>query len=201
MTNEANPIKDQSFRIDKESYLLKNAEYFNSPNQDDRRDGQDPEIIVIHGISLPPGEYGGSYVSDLFLNSLDISVCEYFKDISTLKVSSHLFIDRLGRVTQFVPFNSRAWHAGESAYRGREMCNHFSIGIELEGQDNDEYSDIQYVKTEEEKQVYSYPIALSTKVNLSNLGIYYRAYEQYPQGKGLVIEPTLGFNYTSLQNH
>ena len=145
MTNEANPIKDQSFRIDKQSYLLKNAEYLNSPNQDDRRDGQDPEIIVIHGISLPPGEYGGSYVSDLFLNSLDISVCEYFKEISTLKVSSHLFIDRLGRVTQFVPFNSRAWHAGESVYRGREMCNHFSIGIELEGQDNDEYSDIQYV--------------------------------------------------------
>ena len=60
MTNEANPIKDQSFRIDKQSYLLKNAEYLNSPNQDDRRDGQDPEIIVIHGISLPPGEYGGS---------------------------------------------------------------------------------------------------------------------------------------------
>ena len=143
MTNEANPIKDQSFRIDKQSYLLKNAEYLNSPNQDDRRDGQDPEIIVIHGISLPPGEYGGSYVSDLFLNSLDISVCEYFKEISTLKVSSHLFIDRLGRVTQFVPFNSRAWHAGESVYREREMCNDFSIGIELEGQDNDEYSDIQ----------------------------------------------------------
>ena len=130
--------------IDLNSHLIIEAIYQPSPNCDTRPQGVVPELIVMHGISLPPGEYGGGYVQQFFSNVLDETVHTYFSEIAGLKVSSHLFIERNGRLIQFVPLNQRAWHAGQSCYQGREACNDFSIGIELEGTDDDAYSEQQY---------------------------------------------------------
>jgi AmpD protein len=115
-----------------------------SPNQDDRPTDSDISLLVIHNISLPPGEFGGSWIDDLFLNCLDPSRHPYFQDISELQVSAHLLIDREGNLIQYVPFSRRAWHAGLSCFQGRERCNDFSIGIELEGTDDTPYTDDQY---------------------------------------------------------
>ena len=115
-----------------------------SPNQDDRPPGQAPELIVVHAISLPPGEFGGEHVAELFQNRLDPDAHPYFAEIVDLRVSAHVLIDREGRATQFVPFSRRAWHAGESRWQGRERCNDFSIGIELEGTDEDPFTPAQY---------------------------------------------------------
>jgi AmpD protein len=103
-----------------------------------------PELIIIHGISLPPGNFGGSRVQEFFTNSLDCDAHPYFEEIRDLRVSAHLLIRRDGELIQFVPFGRRAWHAGESRFRGRSCCNDFSIGIELEGEDETPYSDEQY---------------------------------------------------------
>lgn len=102
------------------------------------------ELVVIHGISLPPGEFGSGCIDDLFLNRLDWNSHEYFINIKSLRVSSHVLIERAGAVTQYVPFGMRAWHAGVSRFRGRDRCNDFSIGIELEGTDQDPYTPAQY---------------------------------------------------------
>lgn len=115
-----------------------------SPNQDDRPDGLQPELIIIHCISLPPGSFGGPEVCDLFLNRLDWDAHPYFSEIRELKVSAHLMIRRDGEILQFVPFERRAWHAGESRFRGRSTCNDYSIGIELEGDEETPYTDAQY---------------------------------------------------------
>ncbi len=115
-----------------------------SPNCDARPAGADPELIVLHGISLPPGEFGGPGIVDLFTNRLDWDAHPYYAGIRGLEVSSHLLIRRDGTVTQFVPFTERAWHAGPSCFRDRECCNDFSIGIELEGTDDMPYDDAQY---------------------------------------------------------
>ena len=115
-----------------------------SPNYDDRPDKKDISLLVIHNISLPPGQYGGCFVDDLFQNQLECQAHPYFKQLEGLKVSSHLLIDRQGEVTQYVPFHKRAWHAGESCYEGRETCNDYSIGIELEGTDHESFTDAQY---------------------------------------------------------
>ena len=101
-------------------------------------------LLVIHNISLPPGEFGGDYIEKLFTNSLDPNDHPYFSEIYDLKVSSHLLIERDGSLVQFVPFNKKAWHAGVSSFKGRENCNEFSIGIELEGTDENAYTDDQY---------------------------------------------------------
>jgi AmpD protein len=124
--------------------LIRPAEQSPSPNQDDRPDDREPDLVIIHGISLPPGEFGGPYVEQLFTNRLDWDEHPYFAEIRGLKVSSHLFIRRGGGLIQFVPFNRRAWHAGASCYRERQDCNDFSIGIELEGEDETPYADPQY---------------------------------------------------------
>lgn len=105
-----------------------------------------PELIVIHCISLPPGEFGGPYIEQLFQNSLSPDGHPYFQEIHQLEVSSHLLIRRDGSLIQFVPFNQRAWHAGKSCFQGRENCNDFSIGIELEGTETCAYEQIQYTK-------------------------------------------------------
>lgn len=102
------------------------------------------DLLVIHNISLPPGCYGGGYIEALFDNRLDAAAHPYFRDIASLKVSAHLLIDREGRITQFVPFDKKAWHAGQSCFQGREACNDFSIGIELEGCDDEAFTDDQY---------------------------------------------------------
>lgn len=115
-----------------------------SPNCDDRpRDG-DISLIVIHGISLPPGSYGGHWIDDLFTNRLDSQAHPYFRQIADLRVSTHVLIRRDGELVQYVPFTRRAWHAGMSCFQGREACNDFAIGIELEGQDEEPYEAVQY---------------------------------------------------------
>ncbi len=114
-----------------------------SPNCDGRPDTP-VDLLVIHNISLPPGEFGGPHIDALFTNTLDTSADEYFADIAELRVSAHVLIRRDGEVVQYVPFHQRAWHAGVSNYCGREACNDFSIGIELEGTDDLPYQEAQY---------------------------------------------------------
>lgn len=115
-----------------------------SPNANQRPSGQVIDLLVIHNISLPPGKFGTGCVQDFFSNRLDISKDPYFQTIAELKVSAHLFIERDGAITQFVPFDERAWHAGVSSFQGVASCNDYSIGIELEGCDNIAYTDAQY---------------------------------------------------------
>ncbi|HEU4601959.1 MAG TPA: 1,6-anhydro-N-acetylmuramyl-L-alanine amidase AmpD [Steroidobacteraceae bacterium] len=131
-------------RIDLARGLLLDALYIPSPNYDARPEGMRPELIVVHGISLPPGEFGGPWIEALFSNRLPADVHPYFATIASLRVSSHLLIRRSGEIVQFVPFSQRAWHAGQSSYEGRERCNDFSIGIELEGADDVAYEPEQY---------------------------------------------------------
>ncbi len=116
-----------------------------SDNYDDRPTHCDVDLIIIHAISLPPEQFGGGYIEKFFTNSLNWGEHEYFERIRGLKVSSHLLVDRLGAVTQFVDLNKRAWHAGESVWEGRNGCNDFSIGIELEGSDSQPYEREQYL--------------------------------------------------------
>lgn len=116
-----------------------------SPNCDARPPGVVPELIVVHGISLPPGEFGGPWVDRLFCNTLPREVHPYFASLAGVKVSAHLLIRRTGAITQYVPFHMRAWHAGVSNYQGRSACNDFSIGIELEGTDTIPYEEAQYL--------------------------------------------------------
>lgn len=123
---------------------LNRAKKLESPNVDLRPDVNDISLLVIHNISLPPAQFGGPYIEQLFSNNLNPDDHPYFRDIYKLQVSSHLLIDRQGNITQFVPFDQRAWHAGVSEFEGRQRCNDFSIGIELEGTDDIAYSDIQY---------------------------------------------------------
>ncbi len=131
-------------RVDATGNRLLDARQMPSPNCDERPDCEDISLIVIHGISLPPGEYGGAWIDDLFTNRLDPDAHPYFPGIAHLRVSSHVLIRRDGAVVQYVPFRKRAWHAGESCYQGRSCCNDYSIGIELEGQDDEPYSPQQY---------------------------------------------------------
>ena len=115
-----------------------------SPNFDARPFGCDIGLIVVHGISLPPGEFGGPHVEHLFCNRLDPEAHDGFRAIAALKVSAHLLIRRGGELVQFVALSERAWHAGESRFGDRVRCNDFSIGIELEGADRVPYEDVQY---------------------------------------------------------
>ncbi len=124
--------------------LIDGAEYIPSPNCDERPAGMGVELLVIHNISLPPGVFGGDAVIDLFLNRLDPRAHPYYETIATLRVSAHFLIRRNGGLLQFVPCTKRAWHAGRSSWRDRERCNDFSVGIELEGADDQAYSDAQY---------------------------------------------------------
>ncbi len=132
------------FTVDKATGLLEQATRRPSPNCDARPDETDPSMIVVHGISLPPGEFGGLEIEALFMNELDWDAHPYFTQIRGLEVSAHLLIRRDGSLIQFVPFTQRAWHAGESCFRGRQRCNDFSIGIELEGEDDTAYDERQY---------------------------------------------------------
>ena len=115
-----------------------------SPNFDERTNPADISLLVIHCISLPPGQFGNHYIDQLFCNQLAANEHPYFKDIHALKVSAHVLIRRDGSCVQYVPFDKRAWHAGQSNYLGRERCNDFSIGIELEGTESIAYTDRQY---------------------------------------------------------
>lgn len=123
---------------------LTNAEWCPSPNFDARPEPGDISLLVVHNISLPPGQFGTGCVQDFFCNRLDSEVDPFFATIAELRVSAHLLIERDGRLVQFVNFNDRAWHAGQSLYDGRKRCNDFSIGIELEGTDDQPYTPVQY---------------------------------------------------------
>lgn len=131
-------------RIDLPEGWLAEARRIDSPHQDARPPHTVLDLVVIHGISLPPGEYGGDAVEALFSGRLDTAAHPYFATLDGLRVSAHLLIRRGGEILQFVPFSRRAWHAGISCHAGREACNDFSIGIELEGGDHDPYADAQY---------------------------------------------------------
>ena len=131
-------------RIDRYGNWVVPANWRWSPNQDRRPEGVAISLIVIHGISLPPGRFGTGCPTDLFLNRLDLHTFPSLVELEGMRVSAHVLIDRDGRLTQFVPFGRRAWHAGRSEYRGRPACNDFSVGIELEGADNIPYEPVQY---------------------------------------------------------
>ncbi|MDH5257554.1 MAG: 1,6-anhydro-N-acetylmuramyl-L-alanine amidase AmpD [Gammaproteobacteria bacterium] len=130
--------------INKTTGLLSDAEYISSPNCDDRPTGSICKLLIIHNISLPPNEFGGPYITQLFTNTLDETADPFFQEIAHLRVSAHLLIRRDGQLIQYVPFHKRAWHAGVSTYEGEETCNNFSVGIELEGADHIPYESIQY---------------------------------------------------------
>jgi AmpD protein len=120
------------------------AQRIESPNQDARAPDTVVDLVVIHAISLPPGHFGGPAVAQLFSNQLNPDEHAYFAEIAHLKVSAHFFIRRDGALIQFVPVTARAWHAGVSSWQGRERCNDFSVGIELEGDDETPFEAAQY---------------------------------------------------------
>lgn len=128
--------------------ICREAEFIASPNRDERPDCP-VTLVVVHNISLPPGEYGGSGIIELFTNRLDPHAHPYYAEIHQLKVSAHFLIRRDGHLIQFVSCLQRAWHAGQSFWQGRERCNDFSVGIELEGSDHDAFTDAQYARLQE----------------------------------------------------
>ncbi len=130
--------------VDLVTGLINEARQVPSPNCDDRPAGAVIDLVVVHNISLPPGEFGGPWIDALFTNALDPDVHPYFREIHQMRVSSHLLIRRDGALVQYVPLHRRAWHAGASCFAGRERCNDFSIGIELEGTDEKPYEAVQY---------------------------------------------------------
>ena len=135
-----------SLQVDVATGRLRGVTQVASPHRDARPAGQLPELVVVHGISLPPGEYGGPWIDRLFTGGLPADAHPYFAGIAGLRVSAHALIRRDGELRQYVPFGERAWHAGVSEYRGRPACNDFSIGIELEGTDDTPYEDAQYAQ-------------------------------------------------------
>ncbi|MBK5943551.1 N-acetylmuramoyl-L-alanine amidase [Halorhodospira halophila] len=133
------------YSIDPATGLLHPARHCPSPNHGPRPPGCVVDLLVLHAISLPPGEFGGGWIDELFTNQLDPAAHPTFESIADLRVSAHLLIDRQGNVTQYVPFHRRAWHAGRSSFRGRPECNDFSVGIELEGDERTPFTEAQYV--------------------------------------------------------
>jgi AmpD protein len=132
------------FVVDVPAGRLRPARQVPSPNHDERPAGTVPRLLVLHGISLPPGCFGGGAIEALFTNCLDWDAHPYFGEIRGLTVSTHLLLCRDGSVIQFVPFDRRAWHCGASTFRGQSRCNDYSIGIELEGADEVAYDERQY---------------------------------------------------------
>jgi AmpD protein len=130
--------------VDPVSGIIGAARQVVSPNCDERPAGTAIDLIVVHGISLPPGEFGGPWIDALFTNSLPADRHEYFARVAGLRVSSHALIRRSGEIVQYVPCGRRAWHAGQSQWHGRSNCNDYSIGIELEGTDTQPYTSVQY---------------------------------------------------------
>jgi AmpD protein len=131
-------------KVDRQTGWIDAVRRVDSPNHDTRPSGVSPDLVVIHGISLPPGEFGGSGIDELFCNVLDPTAHPYYGEICHLRVSSHVLITRDGKITQYVSFLDRAWHAGPSSYCGRTNCNDFAVGIELEGTDDMPYEPVQY---------------------------------------------------------
>ncbi|MBF0154967.1 MAG: 1,6-anhydro-N-acetylmuramyl-L-alanine amidase AmpD [Magnetococcales bacterium] len=120
--------------------------YLPSPFVDDRPLGMEIDLLVVHAISLPPGQFGGSHVDNLFLGRLDPLQHASFRDVANMRVSAHFFVDRSGVVTQYAPVRKRAWHAGVSRWHGREACNDNSVGVELEGANGIPFEPLQYLR-------------------------------------------------------
>lgn len=154
----------QKFSID--SGVVNGAVQVPSPNFNARPDDESVSLLVLHNISLPPGQFGGGYVERFFQNQLPVAEHPYFAEIKDLQVSAHLFVARDGAVTQFVNLNARAWHAGLSQFDGRDQCNDFSIGIELEGTDDQAFTDTQYAVLSELTQAIqqAYPAIKSDRI-------------------------------------
>lgn len=131
--------------VDATTGLMRGVAQTASPNFDSRPPGAGLDLIVVHGISLPPGGFGGPWIDRLFTNTLSTDAHPYFATVAALRVSAHLLIRRSGDLTQYVKFTDRAWHAGQSSYGGRAACNDYSVGIELEGTDTTPYEDAQYL--------------------------------------------------------
>ncbi|NJD32021.1 MAG: 1,6-anhydro-N-acetylmuramyl-L-alanine amidase AmpD [Gammaproteobacteria bacterium] len=143
-TSAARAPERSGFAVDASTGWLGCARRVESPNCDDRPRGVRPDLLVVHGISLPPGEFGGPWIDALFTNTLPPDAHPYFAEVAALRVSAHALVRRDGEIVQYVPFHRRAWHAGQSRWAGRERCNDFSIGIELEGTDARPYEPAQY---------------------------------------------------------
>ena len=140
----AGRAKGSSMRVEVSTGLLVGVRQVFSPFHDPRPPGVVPDLIVVHGISLPPGEFGGPWIARLFTGNLPGDAHPEFRERAGMRVSAHVLIRRNGEPEQFVPFGERAWHAGKSVWQGREACNDYSIGIELEGTDEVPYEDAQY---------------------------------------------------------
>lgn len=153
--------KRTNMEINKTTGLLQNVSFHASPHCDERPSDK-IDLIVVHGISLPPKEFGHEFIDQFFLGKLDPKAHPYFATIAHLQVSAHILIRRDGQIVQYVPFNKRAWHAGASEFQGRPRCNDFSIGIELEGADDVPYEEKQYqqlaILIRQLQQVYAIPI-------------------------------------------
>ncbi len=178
-------------KINTTTGLLDECKQCPSPNKDTRPKNTVIDLIVVHSISLPPGEYGNDAIEHFFQNQLDKNEHPYFEEIFDMQVSSHALIKRSGEIIQFVPFHERSWHAGQSNYQGRECCNDFSIGIELEGTDSDDFEDIQY------QQLAQLVNALQTA---------YPAISDHITGHsdispGRKKDPGTGFDWNKLKNH
>ena len=173
-----------------DGFVVNGVKVLSSPNFDLRPEGETVSLVVIHCISLPPGLFGGDEVERFFTNKLDISGHEYYKELEGVRVSSHFYIKRTGKIIQFVSCNKRAWHAGQSKFRGRENCNDFSIGIELEGTDSSFFEDSQYEALTSliEALRRSYPI--TDCVGHSNIAI----------PKGRKIDPGIFFDWKRIES-
>ena len=136
-------MSDTKFALDAGG-TCRGARQAPSPHFDERPEGERISLVVLHNISLPPGDFGGPYIEDLFLGRLDPAAHPFFKEIEGLRVSAHFLIRRDGELVQYVPTEKRAWHAGASSHCGREKCNDFSVGIELEGADDVPFAEPQY---------------------------------------------------------
>lgn len=136
--------KKSDLEVNNQTGLIEGGHFIESPNQDLRPNDELPGLVVVHGISLPPNQFGGEGITQLFTNALNPKEHPYYEAIQHLTVSAHALIRRDGQIIQYVPFHKRAWHAGLSEFEGRERCNDFSIGIELEGTDATPYTASQY---------------------------------------------------------
>jgi len=137
-------LRSAPLKIDSATGLLSGARQVLSPHCDARPVGTVAELLVVHGISLPPGEFGGPWIDRLFTGTLPPEAHPYFRELAATRLSAHALVRRDGAIVQYVPFGERAWHAGASQYRGRSTCNDFSVGVELEGTDDTPYTEAQY---------------------------------------------------------
>jgi AmpD protein len=178
-------------KINPATGLLDGCKQCPSPNKDVRPGNTTIDLVVVHSISLPPGKYGGDAIEHFFQNQLDKNEHPYFEEICEMQVSSHALIKRTGEIVQFVPFHERAWHAGQSNYQGRDRCNDFSIGIELEGTDNDNFEDVQYQQLAllVSALQQAYPALTGNITGHSDIS------------PGRKKDPGTGFNWDKLQQH